>query len=311
LEAAARDQLPSCLATADDADRTVFRAFAISASLIVSLLLHGSVLAAALFLLEPRPGAAPAPTEAISVEIVPSDVLEAARASPSPAAAMSDSSVQSDPGAIEDAAATSSERPDAIERMQEQAPHADQAFDVPVDRLRGGEIAVDALDQAREPVEAAFKPSAAGIKEEDVLPPSGAMRKPVEKTEHVVPPQPRKAKKVPMKKGGALSRATKASAPSGARVSASPGSAINYAALVRARVASRKPPGPGKQGTVVVSFGVSRSGGLAFASILRSSGDAELDRTVLSAVRSAAPFPPPPEGASLRQRQFSMPFDFR
>ncbi|MFN3746286.1 MAG: cell envelope integrity protein TolA [Hyphomicrobiaceae bacterium] len=277
----------------------------------MSLLLHGSLLAAALLLLEPKPGAAPAQTEAITVEIVPSDVLEAARTSPSPAAARSDSFVESDPGAIEDVAAAPSERPDAIERAHEQAPAADQAIDAPDDRPGDGEVAVDALDQAHEPAEATFKPSAAGIKEEDVLPSSEAARKPVETTTKAVPPQPRSAQKAPMRKGGALSRATKASTSSAARVSASPGSAINYAALVRARVASRKPPGPGKRGTVVVTFGVSRSGGLAFASILRSSGDAELDRTVLSAVRSAAPFPPPPEGASLRQRQFSMPFDFR
>jgi protein TonB len=65
------------------------------------------------------------------------------------------------------------------------------------------------------------------------------------------------------------------------------------------------------RGTVVVTFGVSRSGGLAFASISRSSGDQQLDRTVLSAVRNAAPFPMPPSGAAPGQLRFSMPFYFQ
>jgi protein TonB len=80
---------------------------------------------------------------------------------------------------------------------------------------------------------------------------------------------------------------------------------------VRARVASRRPHGQGQRGTVYITFGVSASGGLTFASISRSSGDPGLDRSVLAAVRSAAPFPAPPAGASLRQRQFSMPFHFQ
>ena len=40
-------------------------------------------------------------------------------------------------------------------------------------------------------------------------------------------------------------------------------------------------------------------------------GDAGLDRTVLSAVRSAAPFPAPPSGASPGQLRFTMPFYFQ
>ncbi|MEQ1669411.1 MAG: cell envelope integrity protein TolA [Hyphomicrobium sp.] len=111
------------------------------------------------------------------------------------------------------------------------------------------------------------------------------------------------------KKGGAASQASRGSkGSSGGKVSASRGSAINYAAMVRARVAGNRPSGGGRRGTVVVSFGVSSSGGLSFASISRSSGDAALDRSALSAVRGAGPFPPPPPGAS---RRFSIPFSFR
>jgi protein TonB len=110
------------------------------------------------------------------------------------------------------------------------------------------------------------------------------------------------------RKGAAQTRTNKGSAASKGRASASTGSSINYAAIVRARVASRKPAGGGKRGTVVIAFGVSRSGGLSFASVSRSSGDPSLDRSVLAAVRGAGPFPVPPPGAGLR---FAMPFYFK
>ncbi len=300
------------LATAPDADRRIFRALAIGASLVWSLLLHGSVLAAVLLLVEPQPGASTAPTEAISVEIIPSSVLEAALTSPSPDASASASSVQSDAGAAEDVAAASSERPAVADPVEEQIPAPHQADKIPDEGPRGGETPVDVVDEAQEPAEPALKQAAAVIELEETSPPvAPPPQQPTEKTERVTPPQPHKAQKEPMKKGGAPSRATKGSSASSGRISASEGSTINYTALVRARVASRRPSGPGMRGTVVVLFGVSRSGGLAFASITRSSGDQLLDRTVLSAVRNAAPFPTPPSGIAASQLRFSMPFYFQ
>lgn len=301
--------MPLHLATATEADRTAVRALAITASSIVSLLLHGSVLAAVLFLSEPRPGAGDLPTEAISIEIVPSDVLDSAQTSPSPDASASDSSVQSDPGAIEDVASTSSAQPEAVERVQEPHPEPPHVADMPGDPSHSGDMPIDAPDET--PVEPALQQAAATAEPEETSPPAAAPPQHIEKAKRAKPPQPRKTHKEPSRKGGAHSRAAKGSAPSSARVSASPGAVINYAAVVRARVASRRPPGPGKRGTVIITFGVSRSGGLAFASISRSSGDVGLDRTVLSAVRSAAPFPAPPAGASPGQLRFSMPFYFQ
>jgi protein TonB len=112
----------------------------------------------------------------------------------------------------------------------------------------------------------------------------------------------------PRQKGGARSRTASASGASSGRVSASTGSAVDYAARVRARVAGHKPAGAGRSGTVIISFAISRSGGVSYASVARSSGDPTLDRSVLSAVRGAGPFPVPPPGADPR---FSMPFYFR
>lgn len=308
--AAARDPVPLSVATAVDADRTAVRTLAITASSAVSLLLHGSVLAAFLLLSEPKPGAVDVLTEAISVEIVPSDVLESARPSPSPEASASPSAVQSDPGAVEDVATASPVQPEAVEPLEEPSPAEPRTAEAPDAPSRSNDIPIDARDET--PAEPAIEPAAATEAPEETAPPAASPpTQPVEKTKRATHPRPHKARKTPSRKGGAPSRAAKGSAPSRARVSASPGAVLNYAAAVRARVASRKPAGPGKRGTVVITFGVSRSGGLAFASIARSSGDTGLDRTVLSAVRSAAPFPTPPQGASPGQLRFSMPFYFQ
>lgn len=296
------------MATAAGADRTVARALAITASSAVSLLLHGSVLAAVLLLSEPEPGAAYLPTEAISIEIVPSDVLESALASPTSDASVSASTAQSDPGTVDNVATTPSEQPEAVQKVEAQIPAEPHNTEVPDAPSRSGDIPIEARDE--KPTEPAFEQATAVAEPAEISPLAAAPPQPAEKTTRAAP-QARKSRQPPSKKGGVPSRAAKGSAPSRARVSASRGAVINYAAVVRARVASRRPPGPGKRGTVVVTFGVSRSGGLAFASISRSSGDSGLDRTVLSAVRGAAPFPTPPPGASPGQLRFRMPFYFQ
>jgi protein TonB len=93
----------------------------------------------------------------------------------------------------------------------------------------------------------------------------------------------------------------------GGRATASHGDLVSYAALVRARVASHKPAGNGYRGTAVVSFGVSGGGSVMFASLASSSGSSTLDRAAVAAVRSAGPFPPPPDHSP---RSFSVPFHF-
>ncbi len=299
----AHDSLPLFLAAETAVERTSVRAFAITLSSAISLFLHGSVLAAMLLLIDPAPGANTHPTEAISIEIVPSDVLEAAHTSPAPEVSASASAVQSDPGTIEDVAAASTAQTEPVEPPKEPAPTEPRAATLPDTPSESRDLPAEAHDETSP--EPAPEQATAAEPEEASPPP------PPETTKRATPPPRQKAHKAPSKKGGAPSRAAKASASSSARVSASPGAVINYAAVVRARVASRRPVGPGMRGTVVVKFGVSRSGGLAFASISRSSGDAGLDRTVLSAVRSAAPFPTPPAGASPGQLRFTMPFYFQ
>jgi protein TonB len=121
--------------------------------------------------------------------------------------------------------------------------------------------------------------------------------------------QPRKTKSASNADSSA-SRGHEKAARSGGNVSASQGDIMSYAAQVRARVAGNKPSGSGGRGTVVIGFGVSRGGGLAFARVARSSGSSSLDQVALAAVRGAGPFPMPPAGATPGQLTFSIPFHF-
>lgn len=291
------------MAEAGSGRRTPSRALLTVASTAFSLLLHGSVLAAALILLDDTPGAVPKPTEAISLELFQTEVIEAVAVSQLTESAASLASVEQDPGESADSLESSSTAQAAVEPPSEVAVREQTETQVDdakgFDVLKGAGKSDEAIGQERsEPRrklerEPEFKKRPA---------------KPIKTAKLTDPSKDQDTESARKKKGAAASRASKGSAQSSARVSASSGSAVNYAAQVRARVASRKPGGGGKRGTVVISFGVTRSGGLSYASIARSSGNPALDRTVLSAVRGAAPFPTPPPGAQLR---FAVPFHFR
>ncbi|MEM9358260.1 MAG: TonB family protein [Pseudomonadota bacterium] len=96
----------------------------------------------------------------------------------------------------------------------------------------------------------------------------------------------------------------------GGRSRANPGAILNYSTRVRARIVANKPGSVGR-GRVRVSLGISKSGGLRYARVSGSSGNAAIDRAAVRAVRRSAPFPRPPAGASLRQLTFAISFTFQ
>lgn len=258
------------------------------ASAALSLALHGSVLAAAMTWIDARPGATEWPTEAISLDLLPSAVVEVAAEAPSPEAAASPASVASVPG---------SDEADAVPAVQADTLAALEA-------VRPAEIE-ESAPQGLDVIE--------GTEVQDA-PAGREAERPRKQKKDAAREESRPAREKPAdarRKGGVAARASAASAAASGRVSASTGSVLDYAARVRARVVGHKPVGAGRRGTVVVAFGVSRSGGLSYAGVARSSGDAGLDRSVLAAVRRAAPFPAPPPGASPAQLRFTMPFNFR
>ncbi|CAK0744820.1 periplasmic protein TonB [uncultured Gammaproteobacteria bacterium] len=97
----------------------------------------------------------------------------------------------------------------------------------------------------------------------------------------------------------------------GGRTLAAPDALRLYARAVWARLERFKPKGSGLHGTVSLRFVLAADGGLFNVEITASSGDEALDRAALTAMRAAAPFPPPPDGASSEQRTFAIPFQFR
>lgn len=263
-----------------------------TASAVISLAMHGAAFAAALLWFDNKPGAIELRSDAISVEIVRTDVIESlteqlATSAPAIASAEIEAGNSAHSAAVarmevvKDATVPSSEVANPVESVEE------------LDVIEGDSISEIATTSLEE---------------------KGSDNKRADRSRRVKPvkttgPEDAKASdRAPSRKGGRRSRSASGSQGASGRVSASTGRALNYAAIVRARVAGRKPAGGGRRGTVVVAFGVTRSGGLSYASIARSSGDRGLDSSVLSAVRSAGPFPSPPPGAQLR---FSMPFYFR
>lgn len=286
----------------------VARAIALSTGTLASLLFHGSVLAAFLYLADQKPGAIEQPTEAISLASLQSEVLEAVSASQS-SAAVSASSVDATVGEIQESAAA---RP--LEVKETETDHGALHDIVPAE--------VDARTSTSEPqglnvVRGGFE-SERNAGEETIAPeanfeagksqhPVRVVRDPRKPKPHANSMRNQEQRSEPKQKGAASVRARLGAQSSAGRVSASSGSSLNYA-LVRSRVASRRPGGSGSRGTVVIAFSVSRSGALNAARIARSSGNSTLDGSVLAAVRSAGPFPPPPASANLN---FAMPFYFK
>lgn len=278
------------------------RAAAMGAGALFSLTLHGSVLASIIYWAEQKPGAIKQPTEAISLEAFKSEVLETVEPSQS-VAAVSAQSVETTSG---EAAESSAAQLVELKESREAQPLHDVKMSASepegIDVLRGSldsetDAGVEATEQA---------PIAESARKAAHQPLAGkAVEKPLKRPE---PHADRKPPSDTKQKGAASVRANRGSNQSAGRISASSGLAVNYAALVRARVAAHKPSGGGDHGTVIVAFTVAGSGALRSARIARSSGNSSLDGRVLAAVRNAGPFPPTPAGTNL---DFSMPFYFK
>jgi protein TonB len=79
-----------------------------------------------------------------------------------------------------------------------------------------------------------------------------------------------------------------------------------YGAGVYAALARHKPRAV-ERGSTTVTFQIGGSGVLSNVRVGQSSGNARLDQMALQMVRDAAPFPPPPSGASF----YTIQIDFQ
>ncbi len=207
-----------------------------------------------------------------------------------------------------------------------------EAVKLPLSPQRKVSKPVATAVSARTPATAAIAPIESAEPIESLKPPQTPLTKPVKaailestqekaKAKHLkerAKPASRKAKKKRKSKSAARQRVGgkhqgNAGASRGRRRGksrASAGAISSYGARVRARILANRPSAFG-QGRVSISFAISRSGSLRYASVIRSSGIAGLDRAALAAVRRSSPFPSPPSGAGASQLRFSIPFSFR
>jgi len=221
---------------------------------------------------DPRAGGG-GEVEAISVTIVTSNVLESREATRS-----------QDPAAAAEAMASSDGEPET----------ADAAPSAPRDE--------EARSRLAEEVPETEKP---------------AQERAVDTVRPLPPETPdRQARQQPTTaataSGGAAARGPDASdaRARSAPAAASAGTARDYARHVALALSRSKPKAPGRFGTVLVKFTIAADGGLASAEIVRSSGSPRLDDTALEAVRRTK-FPAPPQGMSVAQLTYEVPYHFR
>jgi protein TonB len=280
----------------------------LKAAIVLSVLLH----AGSLYALLHRPdagevGAIEALSDAITVELVQTATIETtvSKLKPEPAPAVESSAPTEGRTQASDAKTAKAEKvlePEPREVM------------VPEPPLRLEELSKDLTPPAQKkaPAEAVVPSVEKGALTVAVPEPAQPERA-VQERPREPPPrrkiQKRTAERAP--KGGVTSKAQASRGAGGRRASASTGSILSYAAHVRARVAANKPSGGESRGTATVHFGLTTSGGLAFAAVSRTSGVATLDKLAVSAVRQSAPFPPPPAGATTAQLRFSISFYFQ
>ena len=276
------------------------RLLAFNAAAVVSLLVHAGILLAALdWLGRIDQGAVPVPSDAVSVELVATDTLDALKPerpsdpapSPEATAPVAGSSTPSQPS--EEAQGLNKHEP--VDKSALAVPDAEDAETRAA--KQGEPVDAPSAPAADSPAETVLELPKATIGGEDAR----------SKRKEAAPI----GKKAARPEGGITSKAKAGKGTGGGRVSASTGAILTYAALVRARVAGNRPSEGTAGGTAIVAFGLTSTGALAYARIARSSGNAANDRIALAAVRGAAPFPPPPTGATPSQLQFTIPYYFQ
>lgn len=77
----------------------------------------------------------------------------------------------------------------------------------------------------------------------------------------------------------------------------------NYPGKVMQALSKARKPRIRAKGAATVTFVIAASGALSKVRVTKTSGSKALDRAALKMIQSAAPFPPPPQGA---QREFSI-----
>lgn len=281
-----------------DAEPPVHSRRLLLGSILLSCLLHMAAATAALVGSRsalPDYGVITSPTDAVSLESTQTVVLESIETEPIEAVA----------------AASAAMAAGSVEAVDAQPEPLAKAQDVPLDEempLKAPRAVPEAPETSEDPLEV-LTGAAEAVDHAKIKAVEPALEEQKEKTREERAQQRPKSQQ--QTAGGPSARASAVGVTTGARVSASRGSILSYAARVRAKVARNKPSGTGRKGVAQVSFAIAPSGDLSYARLSRSSGSSTLDSAALAAVERAAPFDPPPADAAPDELRFAIPFYFR
>lgn len=274
-------------------------------SIVAAAALHAFALGYALAAVNLSSGSHGEMIEAIGVEVVLNDIVaardqakETSGGTPLPLAA------------TEGVAATTTPMPAAIPDRRER--EGDVAAAAPIEQGPSVLAAPEAPEAVAGPAETQPRSEAQPV---EAVPQVSPQPRPQATTTARLDPEPApdrqpRPQSRPSSAGGSASEAKRNAAMAPARAAATAGEVSGYAALVRARIAARKPSAAGLRGSPSVSFAIGPSGALSYVRIGKSSGHARLDELALRSVRAAAPFPAPPGGLSAAQLSYRIPFHF-
>ena len=307
----------------------------------LSVALHGGLAAYLLRSETTKFGAVETPSEAISVNLVSSDILDAAEqslateaaAAPSaPSSAVPPPEDDSPPKTEAEPEVTAEDKPpEEAERERVAEAALQRAKEAELEQQKTEQLARDETRARTEEAERQRVAEAASqrVKEAELEQQRAEQRKREhaedearQEREEARDAQRRrqielrdKAQKQPAKPRNQAPASAGASGSRGAqaskgRISASQGSVRNYGGTVNAWIARNKPSPSGVTGTVVIRLAISPSGNLISARVASSSGNPNLDRSALAAVQRSSPFPTPPSGAKAASLVFTYAFRF-
>ncbi len=237
-------------------------------------------------------------TDAVSVNLEATDVIDATESAASKAAASSPA------GATVEGAKEAKEKPDDVKEEEPKPPTDSEAEKPqPQEQARNAEQADAERQRLEEEAETQKKAKEQAERDE-------TKRRLEAEAEEAEKKKKEKAQQQAAV-GGAGTTGSEELQDSRGQVSASQGSIINYGATLRALISSNTPRNI-RKASVRVAFRVAPTGGLTAVNVVRSSNDPKVDGRVVELIQNlSSRFPPPPTGATAEQLSYNIEIIFQ